>query len=418
MRVTEVLRGVGGFDVELSESAPRWLQDRMRGSVAEYSPFHRARLFRGGGQIVVFPTRTLNPSINDSIWAGQILSYSGGLSYAGEGITAYLTRSNGIGLHNSTSTPTRTATQSMADWLTDEFVLPNNMTLGTITDGRLATIPATVANGQSYREVLDMLCDIDGNVDWVMSPGFELSVGPPDVLFRDRETILVEGLRSDTGLVPAEIGCRVTGHQVSIADCANQVRYYGGGDGDQVVDVLFSVGIGVAPGANGSLVPGGAAYYAVVDASGATEADLLELETVAQQRAYARDEFSLTVDNLPQFRAHVAAGDTVHLVAPTVQSTNGTNSLVGAPVFAAGQTMYAEVHRVTTIVWSPPPGKWSVYFRDVNDVDGGEWFDITDLVVPGETSAELRLTSGSGPVTWASLPGQSARLGTTETSLL
>lgn len=379
MKITERLMLPGDFAGELDQAAPRYIWQAVADAVATYDSSTDRLDPTMSGQIVVFDNRTTTPSLATARWAGQLQDCPiGDRGFAGEGLAAYIGRSNGYGPRPSSAVSY--AAQDLSAWF-DDLLPSNGVTKGTVTTTGLSSVEGMWSPAQTVREMLTWVCGRVGNAEWRINPDGSIDAAAEGDLF-DSGLVIVHPDPQPVGSFPFELAGRATGLQVSAASTASDAIIAADGAGAGVVLGSASAGTTIGYALDGAA----GEFVLLVNAPTVAGADASTVAASALgPRKYATSTWKVLVTD-PVARRRIAPGDTIYVYDPE-RGIDG-----GSPISVGGRVVRPQLARVRSLVWETTPAN-GVWLRTNTGTES--WLDLSDWIIHTNTPTSV-LTVGSG----------------------
>ena len=372
--ITEALRALGSWDLNLKQSTPDAIRQYLNPDTY------------GASQLVITDNRidpyALSGSTLRSIarYVGIYTGMPDAFSLEGAGLAWLLADDKGIGDVVSTRVAHSAATLST---VLGSLFPSNGLSTGTITNTGLNSITCDWLYADR-RECLDVACDIAG-ADWRINPTLTVDAAAPATLFTSYTTPsaivtkLTKGrARSPFGLIPTDLT-----EAASLDQYTTKVHVLARADGGLTVATATA---GTVP----FYAPGSASKIKrerVVDAPSVASTDSTNYatNTLAQWNAVTR-AIRLAVDeyDLP---ANVRPGDRLWVYDPDL----GLVDLTSGGVVHEGQTLYPRAVRCLAITW-PLRGGLGVYLiRSDASSTSQAIVDLSDWYVPEDGDATVEV---------------------------
>jgi len=384
--ITEVLRGVGTFEIHLRPTTPRTV---VRALDLDQGAF---------GSVIVTDVRV--PVGNFSAFDLRAMARFHGIlrdrpddhTIEGAGAAVLLGDEDGHGPIVTTRLTWAggTALNTIVEDLVDTG--SNGIILGTVNTSGLAT-QAGEAQYVTIRQALDMFCDVAG-AEWRVDPDLVLDVASPANLFANYTTpkILVSPHGNSRAANPWVIKPTVLRLSSEGSEWTSKVHYLAR-NGD-----VLNVGTATI-GSNPYKAPGTAddlRMERVVDSSGAagTSASTLATRELARFSATKRSLECRTAESnvarltRPGDRAYVWDPDQ-NLYDPAVNA------------YLGGQQVKPMLVRVVGVTWGVQPGMGVYFIPPVGADEDASIIDLSDHVVHELGDSSLELAHGGAVVTGA-----------------
>lgn len=376
MAVTETLRGLGSWEIELSANTPKDLLDKLQ-------------------------------------YYGHIAIHTGRVDYRKEGDAALTSsRYTGVLRKKDSEETTLIGGPGMAMWLGDEdhkgdvyedtktFTnTPFEETLrqllpasGSVTEGTFFNIDKTYTGTFKFvspREAIDYVCETLG-ADWYVAGDGKLYAGLEGDLFRiDPRALLI---RREGGVDMSLRGLRgAMKTEQDVEDFTTRVLLLAEGEGKSTATATADIDPAKNPYRN---LAGNPVAFTRIVSETATESTNAEARAQLQLNRFSGTRDAITLSTAEyDLKGDVVVGDYIWVYDPELKLYNLDNEIT-----FRGKRYNPISLRLTEMTW-PIVNKMSVGFRDWD----GNWYNLTDYLIPesGETTLVVggynrSLTSAGG----------------------
>lgn len=362
MSVTEVLRGLGSWNLQLSDKTPREVLDALKyyGHIA----IHTGRVdYRVMG----------DAALTSSRYTGVLRSKVVGdvTTIGGPGMAMWLGDEDYKGdVYETAKTFTNTPFQE-----TIRQLLPAS---GSVTEGTIFNLDKDYTGSFKFvtpREAIDYVCETLG-ADWIVRGDATLDAGLEGDLFRvEPQAMLIRRQGGVDMRMKALRGFMET--EQDVEDFTTRVLLLAEGEGESTATATADIDPGKNPYRD---INGNPVKFTRIVSETATESTNAEARAQLQLNRFSgtRDAISLSTAEY-DLKGDVAVGDYIWVYDPDLGLIDETNEVI-----FRGKRYNPVKLRLTEITW--PIGKnMSVGFRDWD----GVWYNLTDYLIPESGESNL-----------------------------